>query len=268
MNLKEITQEVNRIARETGKFIREEREKFTLSDVEVKGLNSLVSYVDKEAEKRIVRELRNLVPNAAIIGEEDDYKDSGDYTWVIDPLDGTTNFVHGIPTCAVSIALMKNREHVIGTVYEVSLDECFYAWKNGGAWLNGKSIRVSQQNEFSKSLIATGFPYYDFRYLQEYLELLSQLMKQTHGLRRLGSAATDLAYVACGRFEGFYEYGLSPWDVAAGALIVREAGGTVSDFSNGEDFVFGKEIIADNTSIHGELQQLIEEHIPEVSSNS
>jgi myo-inositol-1(or 4)-monophosphatase len=266
MNLEEITHEVNRIARETGLFIREERKKFTLGDVEVKGLNSLVSYVDKEAEKRIVRELRDLVPNASIIGEEDDYSDRGDYTWIIDPLDGTTNFVHGIPTCAVSIALMKGTEHILGTVYEVSLDECFYAWRGGGAWLNGSRIHVSRQNDFSKSLIATGFPYYDFRYLQEYLELLSQLMKQTHGLRRLGSAATDLAYVACGRFEGFYEYGLSPWDVAAGALIVREAGGTVTDFSNGEDFVFGKEIIADNGHTHTPLQNLIETHIPEVKS--
>jgi len=266
MNLKQITQEVNRIARETGTFIRQEREKFTLSDVEIKGLNSLVSYVDKEAEKRIVKELRTLVPDAAIIGEEDDYKDQGEYTWIIDPLDGTTNFVHGIPTCAVSIALMKSNEHQMGTVYEVSLDECFYAWKGGGAWLNDHPIHVSRQSEFSKSLIATGFPYYDFRYIQQYLDLLSELMKHTHGLRRLGSAATDLAYVACGRFEGFYEYGLSPWDVAAGAIIVREAGGTVSDFSDGEDFVFGKEIIADNSHIHQPLQQLIEKHIPEVSS--
>ncbi len=173
--------------------------------------------------------------------------------WIIDPLDGTTNFVHGIPCYCISVALADGLDVLVGVVLEVTRDECFSAWKGGGAWLNGKTIGVSTRKTLSESLLATGFPYDDFGREAEYMELLKALMHTSRGIRRLGSAAADLAYVACGRFEAFYEYGLNPWDVAAGGLLVTEAGGNTTDFRNGGSWLFGEEIVASNGSIHAEI---------------
>jgi myo-inositol-1(or 4)-monophosphatase len=174
---------------------------------------------------------------------------SKDLTWIIDPLDGTTNFIHGVPVYSISIALMEGPELILGVIYEINLKECFYTWKGSPSYLNGLEINVSVTDKVRDSLFATGFPYYDYGRLDPYLHFFRYLMENSHGLRRLGSAAADLAYVACGRFDGFYEYGLSPWDVAAGALIVKNAGGAVSDFNGKDDFIFGKEIIATNGSV-------------------
>ncbi len=242
------------VAREAGQFIREELPRLRASDVMSKGLHSYVTHVDTTAEKRIVKTLEQLLPEAGFIVEEESIEKEGrEYHWVVDPLDGTTNFIHGLPCFSVSIALMYRHEAVLGVVYEINLDECFYAWKGGGAYLNDGPVRVSTAGSLKESLLATGFPYYDYSLLGKYMELFTWCLRNTHGVRRFGSAAVDLAYVACGRFEGFFEYGLNAWDVAAGSLIITEAGGRVSDFSEQNNFIFGKEILATNQKIYNEL---------------
>lgn len=178
-------------------------------------------------------------------------------------MDGTTNYIQGIPLYAVSIGLLDGEELVLGVVYEVGRDECFYAWKNGGAYLNGQTIRVSDRREIHEALLATGFPYNDFSKMESYMIFLEWAMKNARGVRRLGSAATDLVYVACGRFEAFWEYDLKPWDVAAGAVIVKEAGGTVTDYKGGENYLFGKEIVASNLW----LKDLIIQKINDIAAN-
>jgi len=253
-NLKLILEQTQQVAKEAGAFIRKERQHFDVKSVEHKGFNDLVSYVDKEAEKLIVDQLSLILPQAGFITEEGtNSTKSEEYNWVIDPLDGTTNFIHGVPIFSVSIALMRYNEVILGVVYEINLHECFYAMKGGGAYCNDTKIQVSQAGNLSASLVATGFPYYDFGLIDKYLAVLKQLMKTTHGVRRFGSAAVDLCYVASGRIEGFFEYNLNSYDVAAGALIVEEAGGKVSDFSNGRNFIFGREILATNSKVHQPL---------------
>lgn len=262
LQLKELLQTVEDVARKTGDFILKERNSVSTDEVELKSLNSLVSYVDKTAEKMIVDGLKPLISEAGFIAEEDTESIRGKrYNWVIDPLDGTTNFLHDIPVFAISIALMDGDEVVLGVVYELGQKEMFSAVKGGGATRNGKSIRVKQTTELKDTLMATGFPYYDFDRMQTFFKLLGSLFTKTRGVRRLGSAATDLAYVACGRFDGFFEYGLSPWDVAAGALIVQEAGGKVSDYSSGDNYIFGKEILATSTAIYDELYREVNNHM-------
>lgn len=260
MDLKKLCDEVCILVREVGGFIRTEGKIFSASSIEHKGHNDLVSYVDKTAERKLVDGLFELLPEAGFITEE---KTSGikgkTWNWIIDPLDGTTNFIHGVPCYSISIALTKGKELVLGVVYEINLDECFYAFENGGAFLNGNKISVSSTGKLKDSLLATGFPYSNYSRMKEYMEVFDYLMHNTHGLRRLGSAAVDLAYVACGRFEGFYEYGLNSWDVAGGALIVKEAGGKVSDFSGGDNFVFGREMIACNDGVFEELLEVVKE---------
>lgn len=253
MNLPLLTDHVITLSRSVAAFIRTESARFTEASVESKSLNNLVSYVDKGAEQRFVEGLAVLVPEAGFIAEEGTGARAPDLNWVIDPLDGTTNFVHGIPCYCTSVALMSGSDVMLGVVLEVTRDECFSAWKGGGAFLNGTAIRVSTRKTLVESLLATGFPYDDFGREAQYMDLLRALMHSSRGIRRLGSAAADLAYVACGRFEAFYEYGLNPWDVAAGALIVQEAGGTVTDFKGGATHVFGEEIVASNGAIHAEL---------------
>lgn len=257
--LSQLLEEVQDIAKEAGAFIRKERQHFSMEKVEHKGLNDLVSYVDKEAEKMIVAKLSKILPEAGFITEEGTTaKEAADLTWVIDPLDGTTNFIHGLPVFAVSIALMEEDEVVLGVVYEVNRHECFYAMKGGGAFCNDTRIYVSKAKTLSESLIATGFPYYNFELIDKYMNALKELMQCTHGLRRLGSAAVDLCYVASGRSEGYFEYNLNSYDVAAGALIVEEAGGTVTDFKQGRDFVFGRQIVSTNGLIHQEFLNKVE----------
>ncbi len=258
-NLKTIVSEVAELARETGKFIRHESEGFDISLTEKKGLHDLVSYVDKKSEEILVQKLSVILPEAGFITEEGtSTKKCGKYCWVIDPLDGTTNFVHGLQPYAISIGLLEDEEPVAGVVYEVVGSEIFTAWKNGGAWLNNKAIHVSETKSLSDSLIATGFPYNDFSRLDEFLESLKHFSKTTHGIRRLGSAAIDMAYVACGRFETFYEYGLNPWDIAAATIIVREAGGKVSDFRGNEKKLSGSDVIASNNFLYSEFLETVD----------
>ena len=259
---KDLCLQTCEIARNSGKIMAEERKNFDASKIESKGMHDLVSYVDKESEKRIITELQKLLPESGFIAEEGTNDTRGErFNWVIDPLDGTTNFIQGVPVYCVSIGLLDGDELVVGVVYEVGRDECFYAWKNGGAYLNGEKITVSDRSDIHDALLATGFPYSDFSRIEEYIEFLRWAMKNARGVRRLGSAAADLAYVACGRFDAFWEYDLKPWDVAAGSLLVKEAGGMVSDYSGGDNYLFGREIVASNSLINRTILDKIKESL-------
>ena len=246
------------IVGETGDFIRNELGKVKPGIVETKSLNSLVSYVDQQAEKQLVSRLSEILPGSVFFTEENTVaRAAGKYRWVIDPLDGTTNFLHGLPCFAVSVALQEDEKTILGLVLEVSRDECFYAWKGGGAFCNGHPIKASQNVRLADSLIATGFPYYDFSRKEAYFQAFEQLMRSTRGIRRFGAAAVDLAYVACGRFDAFFEYSLQPWDIAAGLILVEEAGGKCSDFCGADDTFSGKEIIAGNAFVYPEFLKII-----------
>ena len=258
MDLENLCAQTLNLAVEVGEFIENEQRMITGGNIESKGLHNYVTYVDTTAEKKIVDGLKILLPDAGFITEEGTVESElKKFNWIIDPLDGTTNFIHGLPPYAISIALMEDQEVTLGVVYEISFKERFYAWKGSKAYLNGKEIRVSKTDKVSNSLIATGFPYSNFEQLDQFMHSLRWFMKNSHGLRRLGSAATDMAYVACGRFEGFYEYGLNPWDVAAAAFIIETAGGRNGDFSGGRDHIFGGTIISSNSAIFEEFRDVI-----------
>lgn len=250
IDLQQIVLQVETLCRETGAYIALQAKEFESGKIEYKGKNDLVSYVDKTAETMLVKGLSLILPEAGFLTEEQTIKtDQKEYTWIIDPLDGTTNFIHSLPLYAISIGLEYKKEIVLGIVYEINKDEMFSAIKNGGAHLNGSPIFCTQTEHLNDTLLATGFPYYNFDLLPQYMNLFSTLMQETHGLRRLGSAAVDLAYVAAGRFDGYFEYNLNAWDVAGGALLVKEAGGTCIDFNGGDDYIHGRSIITGNASI-------------------
>ncbi len=260
MNYEALCHEVIALSKEVGQFMKEENKKIRTGDVESKEhFNSLVTYVDKTVEEKVIAKLSTLIDDAGFIAEEGTSSKIGErYNWIIDPLDGTTNFIHGLPIYCVSIALQEDDEIVLGVIFEPNMNECFYAWKGSKAYLNGEEISVSSAKRMEDSLLATGFPYWDFNRMDAYLRILKDFTARTRGIRRIGSAAVDLAYVACGRFEAFYEYSLKPWDIAAGAFIIEQAGGVVTDFQGNRDLVSGKEILAANPHIHPELQQKIE----------
>lgn len=265
MHLNKLTEKVIEVSKSTGAFIREQYFLFNEENVEIKSLNSLVSFVDVTAEKMIVETLKNIFPEAGFLTEENTTEQRNlqqtqgddDWLWIIDPLDGTTNFIHGIPTFAVSIGLMHNGKMKLGVVYEIMSDECFSAFEGSQSILNGKPIHVSERKNLADSLIATGFPYEKFDFIPQYLKTLSYLMQHTRGIRRIGSAAVDLAYTACGRFDGFFEYNLNAWDIAAGAFIVQQAGGQLSNFTGGDNYIFDREILASNRFIHQEMKTII-----------
>ncbi|MFN8254591.1 MAG: inositol monophosphatase family protein [Bacteroidales bacterium] len=258
INLQDFGLVAIEVIKEVARYITAQSDTFDKKNVEIKGLHNFVSFVDKNAEKQLIEGLKHLVPNVGFIAEENTVaKSESQYKWVIDPLDGTTNFIHGLAPYAISVALMYEQETILGIVHEITRNETFYSWKGEKAYLNGNEIKVSEAKTVKDSLIATGFPYYDYDCMKEFLDSLDFFMRNSHGLRRLGSAATDLAYVACGRFEAFYEYSLSPWDVAAGAFIVNQAGGKVCDFKGGNNYIFGREIIASNSLIYHEFLENI-----------
>lgn len=258
VDYKELCLSVCSLAREVGAFVAEERKRFKADLIERKGKNDFVTYVDKESERRIVERLTDMLPDSGFEAEEQTSTKRGErFNWIIDPVDGTTNYIHGLPPHAISIALKENDEIVVGVVYEIALRECFYAWKDGGAFLNDHPIGVSKVPTVEQALLATGFPYSDYSRIDPYMETLRYFFTHSQGLRRIGSAATDLAYVACGRFEAFYEYALKPWDVAAGAFIVQRAGGKVSTFDGGNDFLYGGELIASNGMVFEEMKSVV-----------
>ncbi|AIZ62707.1 inositol-1-monophosphatase [Hymenobacter sp. DG25B] len=269
IDFNQLSLQVAEVARRAGQFIHQEAATFDRGRIQHKGLHDMVSYVDQEAEKLLVAGLRELLPEAGFITEEGTTGGSSQatsagtgLTWIIDPLDGTTNFIHGLPIYSVSVALMQGRELVIGVVYEVNQQECFRAVRGGGAFCNEQPIRVSSTQDLNHSLIATGFPYSNFNRIDTYLPILKEFMRRTNGVRRVGSAAIDLAWVAAGRFDGYFEFNINSYDVAAGILLVREAGGHVTQFLHDGDPIFGREVVASNTAVHAEMQEVIGEHWP------
>lgn len=262
MDLKSINLEVVDVCRAVATFIQTERESFDNSRIEQKEkFNNLVSYVDKESERKLVAVLSRLLPQAGFITEEGtvEQSQSNEYNWIIDPLDGTTNFLHQLPVYAISIGLSYRQQIILGVVHDVVHNESFHAVKDGNAYCNDRIIQVSRAKSLSESLLATGFPYYHFDKTDAYMDIIKTFLDKSHGIRRLGSAAMDLAFVASGRLDGFFEYNLNPWDVAAGAFIVQQAGGEITDFSGGTNFLFGGELCASNKSIHAEMLQVIHE---------
>lgn len=233
--------------------------------VDYKGKNDLVTEADLKAEEEILSFIKKEFPDDYILAEEtaDEISMPEGRTWLIDPIDGTTNFTHGFPIYCVSIGFWENRKPKMGLVLEVSSGEYFTALAGEGAYLNGKPISVSRSEDPKQALVGTGFPYNDLSLVDHYLQFFRMLMSSIQGVRRPGAAAFDLCCVACGRFDGFYEYSLNPWDVAAAGLIVQEAGGVITDWTGGNDWLFGKRIVAGNPSIHGFLLEEIGNYFEE-----
>jgi myo-inositol-1(or 4)-monophosphatase len=261
MNLEKITGQVVSLCQNNAAYIRQQLELLKAKDIELKDEHNFVTYVDRKSEEMLVEELSRIVPGSGFIAEESKYgPESASLKWVIDPLDGTTNFIHGVPIFSISVALMQDQEVILGVVHEINRSESFYSWKGSKAFLNGKEIRVSSAATLYDSLLVTGFPYKRDDILDRYVDLFKGFIKKTQDLRRLGSAAADLAFVASGRFEGFYEIGLSPWDVAAGVFLVRQAGGNVTDFHGRDDYIFGKSLVSSNGLVHREMLEVVEEY--------
>lgn len=231
------------------------------SDIGTKGMNDFVTRVDRESEETIVGILRKGTPDFDILTEETPPEGSrSPYRWIIDPLDGTTNYIHSFPCFAVSIALAERESMVLGVVLDPQRGELFLAERGKGAFLNNRRICASKCKELGTSFLATGFPFREHTRIDPYLRVFKEMFLRSSGVRRAGSAVLDLAYTACGRFDGFWEMGLSPWDVAAGSLLITEAGGMVSDWNGGNDYLFGKTIVGSNGLIHREMLTIIRDH--------
>ena len=234
-----------------------------ISSIERKSTDiDLLTIADTDSEAYILDRIKTTYPQHHIIAEESNITEgNSDYRWVIDPLDGTTNFVHSLPIFAVSMGLQYNEETILGVVYNPAADKCFWAEKNSGAFLNDKPIYITSTNTLSNSLLVTGFPYiHDDRY-EKCFDLFKELYGRTQGVRRLGAAALDFCFVAMGRFEGFWEFGLQPWDICAGALILKEAGGKVSDWDGSPMPFSGTRILATNCHIHGEMMDVLHKNL-------
>ena len=251
MDFKTICQEVKTLSEEVALFIRKELNAVSEDQIVTKDHNSLVTYVDQTAEKMIVKRLQELIPEATFITEEDTVEQAeGDLVWIIDPLDGTNNFLQKIPHFAVSIALRYKDEMVIGVVYDVMREECFSAVKGEGAYVNDRPIGVSQKESIDDCVLATGFPYAKNMNFKPLINTLEHWMLHARGIRRFGAAALDLCFVAAGRIDCYYEFKLNIWDVAAGMLIVKEAGGEVSDYQGGQTHKTGNQVVASNGKVH------------------
>jgi myo-inositol-1(or 4)-monophosphatase len=224
---------------------------------------NLVSEIDQTAERTIIRMVHERYPDHAILAEESGGQETGaDTTWVIDPLDGTTNFLHGVPIFSVSIGVEHRGELVLGVVYDPNRDELFTAERGKGAFLNGRKLQVTSTPDLLHSLLVTGFPYDITANPDFVVERFVALLMEAQGLRRLGSAALDLCYVAAGRFDGFWEVALQPWDMAAGTLLVREAGGLVTDFAGAPASIRGKQVLASNGIIHEAMLRVVQASVP------
>lgn len=231
--------------------------------VREKKKNDFISFVDETAEQKIISVIQQTFPDHAFHAEEaGKSRHSHEFEWIIDPLDGTKNYVNGVPVFSVSIGLKQAGEIILGVIFDPIQNELFWAQKGQGAFLNDQPIRVSPASQLSQSFIATGFPFKAKDFLHDYLQAFEAIFSTSVGMRRMGSAAIDLAYVAAGRFDGFWEIGLSIWDVAAGSIIVREAGGRVSDFWNNEDFIEKNYTLATNGRIHDELAAVLQQQFP------
>lgn len=261
MDLEKLSLSVCEVARQAGDFMRAERADFTFDKIEVKGHNDFVSYVDKAAEEIIIKGLKPLLPDAGYLTEEETVaREKKRYTWIIDPLDGTTNYVHGLCIYSVSIALAENDIPILGVVFVPATNECFYAWQGGGAYLNGKRINASPVKRVADSLFITGFPYGVGKKIHSYTAFMEYLTFNSHGIRRLGSAAVDLAYAAAGFCDAFYQTDLKPWDMAAGVIIAKEGGATVTDFEGNPDPTFGRSVLASAPGIYNETLELLRKY--------
>ncbi len=251
-----------RAARAAGDIIIRNMDRIDRLKIVTKQNNDFVSNVDQMAEQAIISTILTAYPDHGILAEESGLQaESSEYQWIIDPLDGTTNYLHGFPQFAVSIALKHKDRIQVGVIYDPVSQELFTSIRGEGATLNDKKIRVTSHKGLKNALLGTGFPYYDQSYLDTYLETMKALMQQTAGLRRPGSAALDLAWLAAGRIDGFWEFNLKAWDIAAGALIVREAGGIVSDFENKEGYLNSGDIIAAAPKVFPEMLKIIQEKV-------
>lgn len=252
-------------ARKAGQIVERAIDRLDKVNVENKSRNDFVTQIDKASEKEIIYHLHKAYPDHCIQAEETGLhgNEDSDYRWVVDPLDGTTNFIHGIPHFAVSIACVHKNRITHAVVYDPIKREEFTASRGQGAALNGRRIRVSERRNLDGALFGTGIPFsgYALEHMDAYLKCLHEISKQCAGIRRAGAAALDLAYVAAGRFDGFWELGLKPWDVAAGALLITEAGGLVSDFKGGNDFLNGGNIVAANPKLLKFLLPIVEKHL-------
>ncbi len=248
-------------ARKAGNLILRRMDRLDSQNVTLKGKNDYVSDVDRQAEDEIVAVLRKAYPSHGILAEESGQQHGDDWQWIIDPLDGTTNYLHGFPQFAVSIALAQRGRLEAGVVYDPLREELFTTSRGAGAFLNDRRIRVTQLKGLEGALLGTGFPFRTQQHLTAYVEMFKALHHGTAGIRRAGSAALDLAYVAAGRLDGFWEIGLSRWDMAAGVLLVREAGGMVCDFGGGDDFLDTGNIVAGNPKILAAILHAITPHL-------
>ena len=230
--------------------------------IRLKGAGDFVTELDHRSEEEVIRRIRQTFPEHAVLAEESGTGEGESrYCWFIDPLDGTTNYVHGVPVYSVSIAVSRDDEMVAGVVFDPSHREMFWAVKGEGAYLNGLQIQVSQKEYLRDGFLASGFPWRSKQYLEMYLDSFRVLFSESAGVRRMGSAAIDLAYTACGRFDGFWEMKLKPWDIAAGALIVREAGGLVSDFKGEQKFMITGNLLAANPNLYPKMLKVVKEHL-------
>lgn len=258
--LSELTSKVCGLAREVGAFIRNERRGFDRGQVEKKHAHDYVSYVDKESEKKIVTCLKELLPEAGFIAEEGSGSlDGEELCWLVDPLDGTTNFIHDNAPYCVSIALRNRKELLLGVVYEICRNECFWTYKGSPSYLGDKEIHVSVVDAADDAVIALGFPYNFQAYKPMACHLVERLYGNVGALRLPGAAAAEMCYVAAGRYDARIEAYLGPWDIAAGTIILQNAGGKVTDFKGGDDFYSGSQVLASNGRIHNYLLDIIDE---------
>lgn len=250
-------------AEKAGRHVRNHSGRVETEDIEHKGTHDLVTRLDKESQEIIISALSKDLPESDFLAEEENVghwgsNPEGTYRWIIDPIDGTTNFTQGLPHYSMSIGLQKGDELIVGVVLDVSNGELFTAVKDGGLYINGRKTKVTHRVSLGDCVLATGFPFKEFKHVDAFLDAFRVMIHDCRSIRRLGSAAIDLAYVACGRLDGFFEVGLSPWDVAAGTVLVREGGGIVSDMSGSDNFLFEKHIIASNGLIHEEVKRRME----------
>lgn len=237
-------------ARRAGTIIVRDLGSLSGSDIEQKQAADFVTKVDRRSEAAIIQTVRESFPDHTFLAEETLKEPPGGYRWIIDPLDGTTNYIHGFPAFCVSIALENDGRLILGVVFDPLRDELFHAVQGGGAYLNNRRIRVSSGRSVSEALVATGFPFRKKDSLDQYLTLFRGVFSRVSDIRRAGSAALDLSYVACGRLDGFFERGLGPWDIAAGSLLIAEAGGVISYMDGGTGFLYSGEVVAGNDSVH------------------
>ncbi len=248
-------------ARRAGSIINRATRNLDIIAVKEKAANDFVSEVDSEAEQAIIRTLHEAYPSHSILAEESGASGKSEYQWIIDPLDGTTNFIHGFPQYAVAIALSHRGVITQSVIYDPTRNDLFTASRGTGAYLNDQRIRVSKRASLAPGLIGTGFPFRQVEHIDIYLAILRDLMKGSAGVRRAGSAALDLAYVAAGRLDAFWEFGLAPWDMAAGALMITEAGGLVSDLAGESRYLETGNIVAGSPKVFVELLQMISRHL-------